>query len=178
MAEPRIPGESEGLELPCGESVRPHQLDLGMRELSCRCGETHAVVMDVHPPTRFLPRFLVDVLRNGIETVDEFDTFGTPHLMGLVLEEFPGDLVSHDASDDGMVGYAMLWIADFDARRLHETIVELVIELMDHAVSHADENAVSEFEEAMLTFDVSEFVEQYRDERETSADDVPGYSRG
>jgi hypothetical protein len=58
-------------------------------------------------------------------------------------------------------------VTDFDARRLHEVAVELIVELMEHAVSHAeDEGSVSAFEEQMLQFDVSEFVEQYRRERE------------
>jgi hypothetical protein len=44
---------------------------------------------------------------------------------------------------------------------------------MEHAVSHAeDDNAVQEFESSMLDFDVSEFVERYRAERDLSADDV------
>ena len=67
-------------------------------------------------------------------------------------------------------------IEDFsvvDRRTLHETIVELVVELMEHAVSHAeDDAAVREFEASMLDFDVSEFVERYRAERDLSADDV------
>jgi hypothetical protein len=44
---------------------------------------------------------------------------------------------------------------------------------MEHAVSHAeDDTAVREFEASMLDFDVSEFVERYRAERDLSADDV------
>jgi len=178
VPEPRVPGERDRIELPCGESVHPGALDLGTRELACDCGETHAVVADVHPPERFLPSFLVEALREVVATDDEFESFGTPHLMGLLLEEFPAEVVSHDASDDGDVGYGLVWVATFDARRLHETIVELVIELMEHAVSHADDAAMAEFEESMLEFDVTEFVEQYRAERETAAEDVPGYSRG
>jgi hypothetical protein len=178
MSDPRVPGERDRIELPCGESVHPSTLDLGTRELSCDCNETHAVVADVHPPERFLPPFLVEALRDTVTTDDEFDSFGTAHLMGLTLEEFPGEVVSYDASDDGDVGYGLIWVASFDARRLHEAVVELVIELMEHAVSHGDDAAMSEFEESMLAFDVSAFVEQYRNERETEAEDVPGYSRG
>jgi hypothetical protein len=178
MPEPRVPGERDRIDLPCGESIHPHDLDMGMREFACPCNATHAVVTDVHPPERFLPPFLVDALRDVVATDDEFDSFGTPHLMGLALEEFPGDVVAHDASDDGEVGYGLIWLADFDARRLHEAVVELVIELMEHAVSHADDDAMAEFETSMLEFDVSAFVEQYRTERETEAEDVPGYSRG
>ncbi|MDF9744579.1 DUF5815 family protein [Natrinema salsiterrestre] len=169
MVEPTASGSGDGhrLELPCGESVDPHEIDLGMREYTCSCGETHAVVTDVHPPSRFFPESLVAVLQETIDTDDEFEQFGTPHLMGVVLEEFPEDVAVHDASDDGAVGYTLLWMTAFDARRLHEIVVELVVELMEHAVSHADDDtAVSEFESQMLEFDVAEFVEQYRRERE------------
>lgn len=175
MAEPRVPGRRNPLTLPCGETVHPHDLDLGMREVSCDCGDAHAVVMDVHPPERFLPEFLVDTLRESIEVMDDFGEFGTPHLMGLVIEEFPDSVVVHDASDDGQVGYAVVWVTMLGARRLHEVIVELVIELMEHAVSHADDGAMTEFEEAMLEFEVAAFVDQYRRDRDLSAEDVPGW---
>lgn len=167
MTPPRVPGSEDGLELPCGEPVDPHGIDLGMREYDCPCGESHAVVTDVHPPSRFVPESLVTVLRETIDTDDEFAEFGTPHLMGVVIEEFPEAVAVHDASDDGAVGYTLLWIADFDARRLHEVVVELVVELMEHAISHADDDdAVAEFESRMLEFDVEAFVDQYRRERE------------
>ena len=169
MTPPPVPGSdgSDDLELPCGETVDPHEIDLGMREYHCPCGDVHAVVTDVHPPSRFFPESLVAILQQTIDTDDEFEEFGTPHLMGVVLEEFPEDVAVHDASDDGVVGYTLLWIADFDARRLHEIIVELVVELMEHAISHADDDAaITEFESQMLEFDVTEFVEQYRRERE------------
>ncbi|MDQ2054748.1 MULTISPECIES: DUF5815 family protein [Halobellus] len=175
MAQPQVPGGGgETLELPCGETKSIGTLDLGMREFECACGERHAVVMDVHPPERFLPEFLVSVLREAVETTsEEMPEFGTAHLMGIVLEEFPQRVVSADVSDDGDVGAGIVWVTDFEARRLHEIIVELVVELMEHAVSHADdETAVSEFERQMLDFDVSEFVEEYRAERDLSADDV------
>ena len=148
--------------------------DLGMREYDCACGESHAVVSDVNPPERFLPEFLVATLREAVETTSaEMPEFGTPHLMGIVLEEFPGEVVAEDASENPDMGYSMLWITRFDSRRLHEVIVELVVELMEHAISHAeDTNAMTQFEEQMLQFDVSEFVEQYRAERDLDADDV------
>ena len=175
MTEPRVPG-GRGAELdpPCGETRRVRSLDLGMREFDCPCGDSHAVVMDVHPAERFLPDFLVDVLREAVETTsEEMPEFGTAHLMGIVLEEFPEAVVSEDVSDDGEVGCGIVWVADFDARRLHEIVVELVVELMEHAVSHADdESAVRDFESEMLNFDVSAFVEQYRAERDLSEDDV------
>lgn len=174
MAEPRVPGgRSEALELPCGETLSVDSFDLGMREFDCDCGSTHGVVMDVHPPDRFLPEFLVAVLQEAIETTSaEMPEFGTPHLLGIVLEEFPELVVSHDASEDHDVGFAMLWVTDFDSRKLHEVIIELVIELMEHAVSHAeDTTALTEFEQQMHEFDVSEFVEQYRSQRDLDEDD-------
>ncbi|MXV64513.1 hypothetical protein GS429_21050 [Natronorubrum sp. JWXQ-INN-674] len=170
MAEPRVPGSDSGdriLELPCGNTLDPHEVDLGMREYSCSCGNSHAVVTDVHPPSRFFPESLVTVLQETIDTDDEFDEFGTPHLLGIVLEEFSEAVVTYDGSDDGAVGYAMLWVTDFDSRRLHEIIVELVVELMEHAISHAeDDDAVTDFESQMLEFDVGEFVDQYRRQRD------------
>ena len=140
---------------------------MGVREFECECGGTHAVVQDVHPPSRFFPESLVGVLRETIEPEDDFDEFDTIHLMGVVLEEFPSDISVTDVSDDGSVGYSMVWVTEFDARRLHEIVVELVVELMEHAVSHADDqNAVQEFEQQMLEFDVAEFVEAYRAQRD------------
>jgi hypothetical protein len=174
MAQPHVPGDGgQALELPCGERVGLGELDLGMRELACDCGEAHAVVMDVHPPERFLPEFLVDVLREAIETTsEEMPEFDTPHLLGVVLEEFPDAVVTRDASDDGDVGYAMVWVTEFDSRRLHAVIVELVVELMEHAVSHADDTeALTTFERSMTEFDVDEFVDQYRAERDLEAED-------
>ncbi|MGM0590418.1 MAG: DUF5815 family protein [Halobacteriota archaeon] len=175
MAEPRVPGgRGAELDLPCGETTHVRDLDMGMREFDCACGETHAVVMDVHPPDRFLPEFLVEVLREAIETTsEEMPEFDTPHLLGIVLEEFPERVVSADVTDDHDVGYAMVWVTDFDARRLHEIIVELVVELMEHAVSHAeDTEALESFEEQMLQFDVSVFVDQYRAQRDLSEKDL------
>jgi len=168
MAEPRVPGsEGADIELPCGESVAVHDLDMGLREYECTCGEAHALVMDVHPLGRFVPEFLGDVLRETIETADEFPEFTTAHVMGIVIEEFPEAVVSEDLSEDGQVGYSMIWLADFDSRRLHEVVVELLLELMDHAVSHTDDDeAAAQFEQWLHEFDVETFVDQYRDERE------------
>ena len=176
MPQPRVPGGGDTqIDLPCGESTRLTAIDLGVRELRCACGDCHAVVTDVNPPDRFLPPFLVEVLREAVETTDEeLGEFGTPHLMGIVMEEFPDRVVAADASEEPDVGYAAVWIADQPARRLHEVIVELVVELMEHAVSHSDDpTAVSQFERRMLEFDVSEFVDRYREERELEEDDVP-----
>ena len=168
MAHPRVPGDGDRfLELPCGERVDPREFDLGMREYVCSNGHRHAVVMDVHPPSRFFPESFVSILQEMIEPADEFEEFGTPHLMGIALEEFPDEVTVYDAGEDGTVGYAMVWVSAFDSRRLHEVIVELVVELMEHAVSHADDDdAVSEFERQMIEFDVGEFVDEYRSVRD------------
>ncbi|GAB6863315.1 DUF5815 family protein [Haloplanus litoreus] len=177
MTKPGVPGGgTRKIDLPCGESVAVTEFDLGMREFECPCGDAHAVVMDVHPPDRFLPEFLVEVLRETVETTsEEMPEFDTPHLLGVVLEEFPAQVATADLSEDGDVGYALLWVTDFGARRLHEVVVELVIELMEHAVSHAEDDAtIREFERQMLDFDVSAFVDQYRQERDLDADDVYG----
>ena len=131
MAEPRVPGSGgSGLDLPCGETVALTDLDMGLREFDCACGETHAVVMDMHPLGRFVPESLANVLRETIEPADEFDEFTTAHLMGVVLEEFPDAVTVEDTSDDGQVGYAMVWVTEFDSRRLHEVVIELLVELM------------------------------------------------
>lgn len=167
MAEPRIPGEGGArLELPCGQTLHAHDLDMGMRELRCACGEAHAVVVDVHPLGRFVPEFLAEVLRETVEATDG-SPFGTTHLMGMVLEEFPDRIAVADVSDDGRVGYAMVWVTDFDARRLHEVIVELVVELMEHAVSHVDDpEAKAAFADELHELDVETFVDVYRRERD------------
>ncbi|RLM73028.1 hypothetical protein DVK05_16620, partial [Halorubrum sp. Atlit-8R] len=103
MSEPRVPGgRGAVLELHCGEEKRVRELDLGKREFDCPCGDTHAVVMDAHPPDRFIPEFLVEILQETIETTSEdMPEFGTAHLMGIVLEEFPEAVISEDVSDDG-----------------------------------------------------------------------------
>lgn len=168
MPEPRVPGErGADLDLPCGRTVDVHDLDMGMREYDCpHCGATHAVVMDVHPPSRFFPEFLVDVLRETVDTTDGAE-FGTLHLMGIALEEFPDEVAVANLENDGEVGYSLVWVTDFDSRRLHEILVELVVELMEHAVSHAEDgDAMTTFEDSMLEFDVAEFVDEYRERRD------------
>lgn len=173
MAQPRVPGGgSETLSLPCGEEISARELDMGLRELDCSCGDTHAVVMDVHPPERFLPEFLVSVLREAVETTsEEMPEFDTPHVLGIVLEEFPDSVAFADVTDDQDIGYAMVWVTDFDSRRLHAVVVELVVELMEHAISHADdESAISNFEDQMHEFDVDAFVEAYRRDREFASE--------
>ena len=166
-------GDEDQMRLPCGTTVPHRVFDLGMREYSCRCGTTHAVVMDVHPPERFLPPFLVEILEETIEPTSEaMPTFGTPHLMGLVLEEFPEAVTTADVSEDGQIGAGIIWVTSFAARRLHIIIVELIVEVMDHAVSHADDpELVASFEAEMAAFDVSEFVDIYREERELTAEE-------
>jgi len=169
MTESGVPGDGgQSMELPCGEERSIHELDMGLREIDCRCGETHAVVMDMHPLSRFVPEFLVEILTETVEPAeDDREEFTTAHLMAIVMEEFPEEMAVADVAEDGAVGYALVWVADFDSRRLHEIVVELLVELMEHAVSHAEDDAVmDQFEQEMLEFDVSEFVEQYRAQRD------------
>ncbi len=168
--------DSDGvLDLPCGERKDVHELDMGQRDFECACGASHAVVMDVHPLARFVPEFLVEILTETIETDDDFDEFTTAHAMASVMEEFPDQVATVDVAEDGTVGYALVWVTDFDSRRLHEVIVELIVELMEHAVSHAEDDEVAEqFEAEMLEFDVATFVEQYRRERDLETEhDTP-----
>jgi hypothetical protein len=171
MADPGVPGsEPSHLTLPCGETVDPlHDVDMGMREFDCACGDSHAVVLDVHPPSRFLPEDIVATLRETTEAADadQVGEFGTHHLLGMVREEVPDEIVSEDVSETGAAGYTMVWIADADTRTLHVMIVELVVEMMEHAVSHApDERAATEFEAAMRDFDAEAFVDSYREARD------------
>jgi len=175
MADPRVPGGDRGqLELPCGETTSAHRIDMGMREVRCDCGDDHAVVVDVHPVSRFVPESIADVLRETVETEDEFPEFGTPHVMGIVMEEFPDEVAVADVAEDGSIGYAMVWVTDFGSRRLHEVVVELLVELMEHAVSHAADDTASEFEEQMLDFDVAAFVDEYREQRDFESEvDTP-----
>jgi hypothetical protein len=155
MARPGVPGGDDDIELPCGETITVHDLDMGLRDYTCDCGEVHAVVMDVHPLGRFVPEFLADIA----------------HVMGIVREEFPEKTVSRDVSEDGSVGYSLVWLTDFDSRRLHEVVVELLVELMDHAVGHAeDDDAKTEFDQWLDQFDVEQFVEQYRAERDLESE--------
>lgn len=173
MAEPRVPGGTDDhLELACGETVHTHDLDLGMRELACACGSTHAVVMDVHPLGRFVPEFLVDTLRVTISTEDEFDEFSTAHALAMVREEFPEEIAVADCSGDGDVGYGLVWVADMDSRELHRAVVELLVELMEHAISHAEDGpTVAEFEDQLAEFDLDEFVDAYRKQRDFDEDE-------
>lgn len=166
MPTPHVPGEDDPVELPCGETVRVVDVDMGIRELDCACGNRHAVVVDAHPVSRFVPESIVGILTESIETDDDFPEFGVPHVMGMVMEEFPNRIAVADVADDGRVGYALLWISDFESRRLHEVVVELLVELMEHAVSHGDEASTEKFERRMHEFDVAAFVDEYRRERE------------
>ena len=170
MSEPTVPGgDSDTLTCPNGSSLSVGQFDMGMRELACPCGATHAVVMDVHPLARWIPEAVERILIETIETTDEYNQFGTMHLMGLVVEEFPDETRVYDASDDPTVGYALLWVSAFDAIELHRIIVELLVELMDHAIGHSDDPAViSSFEDSLSAFDIDAFVEDYRAQRDFS----------
>lgn len=168
--QPGVPDEPEGgaIELPCGETITADQLDLGMREFDCDCGATHAVVMDPHPPTRFLPAEVAEdlaatVTAEGTET----EEFGTVALMGLVMDAVPEQIVTYDAAEDGTTGFAVAWIADVDARGLHEIVVETVLSIMAEAVSEAgDDDAEAAFVEHRAEFDVEGFVDEYRDVRD------------
>lgn len=168
MGEPGIPtATDDAIELPCGRSVPLDTFDLGMRELACPCGERHAVVMDVHPLSRWIPEDVEEVLAETTRPTDEYDTFGTIHLMGMVLEEFPDRVVVHDASEEPSVGWRLLWVTGFGPVELHELVVELLVELMDHAVGHAsDESVHREFADQLEAFDIGTFVAQYRARRD------------
>lgn len=167
MGTPHVPGsQPDTIDLPCEAHASPGAFDLGMREYTCECGEEHAVVMDVHPPSRFFPSDVVSVLQSTIEPVDG-ESFGTRHLMGMVLEEFPDAVVGNDVSEDGQLGCGYLWVCAFDSRRLHEIIVELMLEVMEHAMSHAaDDDARTSFTDHLSDFDVETFVTRYREERD------------
>lgn len=168
MAAPRVPDDDRGttLGLPCGEELDVRHLDMGLREYACDCGEAHAVVMDVHPLGRFVPEAVESTLTASVEPRDA-PQFGTTHLLAMVREEYPERVASLDVAEEGAVGYARVWVTEFDARTLHEIVVELVVELMEHAVSHAeDPKARADFEERMAEFDVATFVDRYREERD------------
>ena len=170
MAEPSIPFDDDGsVELTCGERISRDTFDLGLREFDCSCGDRHAVVMDVHPLGRWIPEAVGDVLRETIEPADEYDTFQTIHLMGLIVEEYPEEVTVVDATDSPSVGYALLWVTELDARELHRVIVELLVELMDHAVSHSeDDDLHGSFTQQLRDFDIDEFVDHYRNQRDLS----------
>lgn len=153
---------SSRIELPCGRRVDPHRFDLGAAEYACPCGDAHAVVTDADSLDRFVPSEVVDALQATVEPADEFETFATPHVLAMVQEEYPDRIASADLGDAGRVGYARLWVADFSDRRLHEVVVELLVELMDHAVSHADDAAADRFERQLAGFDAAAFVDAYR----------------
>ena len=158
--------EPEELALSCGSTLRTEALDLGMRETDCSCGNSHAVVMDVHPLSRWIPETVEAILDETIETSDDYPSFSTIHLMGLVLEEYPDQVVAQDVSEEDALGAAVVWVTEFDSRRLHELIVELLLELMEHAMTHTeDSDGRAEFEEQLFAFDIEAFVDQYRSER-------------
>jgi hypothetical protein len=160
-----LDGRGDRLDLPGGGTLPVADLDLGMRSVTVD-GTTYAVVMDVHPPSRFLPEELVETLEAVVEPTDG-SAFGIQHLMGLVVEEYPDRVAWADASDDGRVGFGAVWVSNLTPRELHRVVVELVVELMEHAVTHADDDAVAaEFEDQLRRFDVETFVDRYREERD------------
>lgn len=164
----------EAAELPCGSTVNAWSLDLGIREYTCSCGDNHAVVMGSHPPTRFLPEEFIEILRETVETADAFEQFGTPHLIGLVMDEYPECVTTIDTGDIGSVGHSIVWMTTFDARELHEIIVELVVDMMNHAMTHASEDPQGQFVRYLNQFDIEEFVDEYREKRNfTNPSDAP-----
>lgn len=56
-------------------------------------------------------------------------------------DRFCGHTHAADCVEDGQVGYALVWVSEFDPRHPHEVAVELLVELMDRAVGHADDAA-------------------------------------
>lgn len=171
MAHPGVPGETDDsdVELPCGRTVPVTDFHLGMREYDCACGATHAVVLDPHPLSRFVPEDIAETLSAAIDTSpdDEFEEFSMAHLMASMVEEYPEAVVVHDAAANGSVGYALLWVSDFDSRELHVRVVDLVVELMEHAIGHAeDDDAKADFEANLDQFDAEAFVEEYRSVRD------------
>jgi hypothetical protein len=164
--QPGVPDEPEGgtIQLPCGETITADDLDLGMREVDCACGASHAVVMDPHPPTRFLPTEVAEDLAATVSAAGtETEEFGTIALMGLVMDAVPEEIVAYDAAEDGTTGFAVAWIADVDARELHEIVVETVLSIMAEAVTAAgNADAEASFAKARAEFDVEGFVDEYR----------------
>lgn len=123
--------------------------------------------MQSHPPTRFLPKALIETLRATTETADSFEEFGMAHLIGLLIETEPELVTTIDASEHGNVGFALAWITTVDARTLHERIVARVLDVMEHAMEHADDDkAQTEFEAERKQFDIETFVTEYRQQRE------------
>jgi hypothetical protein len=170
---PHVPGKhASQIEVPDSDrSIPVGDLDMGMRETTID-GETYAVVTDVHPLTRFLPPEIVSTLEAAVEPGDESEQFGTHHLMARVQERHPDAVSVADVSDNGEVGYALVWLVGYDSRTLHEIVVAIVLELMEHAVGHAEDDAVqAEFEEYRAQFDAATFVEQYRDRRDFEDED-------
>ncbi len=173
VSEPGVPGTADTqIELPCGTTVSVEHFDMGMREYACACGQQHAVVMDVHPLSRWVPEAVEAVIVETIEPVDEYDRFETIHLMGIVLETYPDDVAVHDTSRDPSRGWALQWVTAWDATELHRRIVTLLVELMEHAVSHTDDDAIAdEFATQLAAFDIDAFVQAYREGRDLSSID-------
>lgn len=155
-----------GIELPCGEQTTVGELDLGQREIDCTCGDRHAVVYDVNPPSRFLPPTVVETLEETIEPADEFETFETAHLMGQVIEAYPDQVTTYNAGADSSVGFGIVWITSFDAQTLHEIVVRQTLALMETAISDEQSTAYEQFQTAKEQFDVVEFTKQYRTQRD------------
>lgn len=150
------------LELPCGEQIDARQFDPNTQTICCSCGESHAVVASAETLDRFVPDEVVEILR---ATVDPEGTgsFGVTHVLAKVHATYPARISSADLSEVNDVGYAKLWVTEFDDRRLHEIVVEVLVELMSHMMEHADNETAVAFEQQLAGFDAAAFVDAYRD---------------
>ena len=145
MTEPRVPGSdapSSALELTCGERVDVTDLHMGVREFDCECGGTHAVVQDVHPPSRFFPESLVGVLRETIEPEDD-DVYDIRTSLQHDMELY-GDVIEslreHIALANNLGDYA----TEEELREILETTEEHA-----HHIEHYLEDDTLVFEGAM-----------------------------
>lgn len=151
------------IKLPCGGQVDARQFDLSTQTMCCSCGDVHAVVTSAETLDRFVPEAVVDALRATVEPADTAEPFGVTHVLAKLHEEHPDRISSADLSEIGEVGYARLWVTRFDGRRLHEHVVEALIELMSHAMGQADNETAAAFDQQLAAFDAAAFVDTYRD---------------
>jgi len=167
MSVPGVPTDDDPeLELPCGETVDVREFDLNTSEIDCECGEAHGVVYDTDPLTRFIPEQMAHTLEETVKPRETDHTFGTLHAMGMLADEVPQTVASTDASEMGEVGFNYVWVSDFTAREVHVLLVQLLVDLMDHAVDQVGDDSIkSAFAERLDGLDVEEFVDEYRTQR-------------
>ncbi|MFB6162907.1 MAG: DUF5815 family protein [Halococcoides sp.] len=167
MPVPGVPTDDDPeLELPCGETVDAREFDLNTSEIDCECGEAHGVVLDTDPLTRFVPDQMARILEETVKPRETDHTFGTLHAMGMLADEVPQTVASADVSENGDLGFNYVWVSDFTAREVHVLLVQLLVDLMDHAVDEVGDDSIkSQFTEQLEGLDVEEFVDQYRTER-------------